>query len=288
MIQDHVSKSFKSKLFLVFLIGITAIAGSGLLSAVVSLFISGNFISGFFSCIIELLFAIAPCMTAYCAWELYLGQVKKDSIAGIKTYYGFMKVIAIIAVVILAIGGLFATIAILALGTVLANNKEIVDSVIEIYADIEVEGYDINLQDIAREAIEGLKTYAVLIAVACMVIIALAIFAIISFATMCSSIGKYFVRLSDSLDADKIDTSKKGPVVRLWIFGVLSALSALGSLTQSFFSAVSSIGTAAMLIGLALWFDEAHNSYIRCNEEIKAQNEAEFENQSDAERIIIN
>lgn len=276
--REIIANSFKSKLFLVLMIGLSVVCGGYIISALASL---GSGI-GIIGLIVNALFAIAPTISVVCGWLVFAGKVNEGNIKGIKAYCSFEKVMTIIATVFIGIAcGLIFALTILLI-IIASEAEEIIYEVVEAAEEIEVDGVADLIEDFADLLTDG----AIILAVVVAIVIGLIMFVMINLASTYGAIKKFFVRLADGYEEDKFNAGRKLPIKRLWIFGVLSALSAVPTMFISFSAAIPSLGTATFFIMCALWFKETNDAIAAADlkvEEVPAAEEAPVVEETTAE-----
>lgn len=252
--REILAKSFKSKLFLVLMIGLSVVCSGYIISALTSL-TSGVGIIGL---IFNALFAIAPTISVVCGWLLFGGKVSTGNIKGVKAYSSFQKVMTVIATVFVGIFcGIIFGLAVL-LVVIASEAEEAIYGIVELAEELDV-GADV-FAELADAIVDGAIVFAVIIAI----VIAIIMFVMINLASTYKRITKSFIRLAECYEDDNFNANRKikFPIKRLWIFGVLYALTAIPTMLISVSAAIPSLGTATFFIACALWFNETNNALV--------------------------
>ena len=252
--REILAKSFKSKLFLVLMIGLSVVCSGYIISALTSLTSD----VGIIGLIINALFAIAPTISVVSGWLLFGGKVNAGNIKGVKAYSSFQKVMTVIATVFVGIFcGIIFGLAVL-LVVIASEAEEAIYGIVELAEELDV-GADF-LAELADAIVDGAIVFAVIIAV----LIAIIMFVMINLASTYKGIKKSFIRLAECYEDDNFNANRKikYPIKRLWIFGVLYALTAIPTAFVSVSAAIPSLGTATFFIACALWFSETNNALV--------------------------
>ena len=284
--REVISRTFKSKLFLAFTIGCTAIVSGRVLGALADLFIGGYQLGKVTSFLISLLIALPAILTAYYSWMLYMDNVSENNILSVKKYMTFIKVISVILTVLMAIV-LFAMVLVGILMVIVFSDESVKSEIIAgLNAEISAE--------LGAEAADTVSAYAemlgasmVFLIIALVVFFGGFIFVLVCFSKMCKSVCRYFEGYSKAYADGYIYIFEKLPITRLWIFGALFGISGLASITLDTFSAISNMGAALMMISLAMWLEETNDVHVKRRDEINAEREREFEENKDNKDWII-